>query len=61
MLKSRKGQSTVEYLILVGIVIVVIILFLSPTGVFRKAYSNTLASATNGMETMANRLQNSRP
>lgn len=61
MLKSRKGQSTVEYLILVGIVIAVIILFLSPTGVFRAAYTNTLTSATNGMEAMADRLKNSRP
>lgn len=62
MIKNRKkkGQSTVEYLILVGIVIAVIIVFLKPGGVFQNSYNQTLQTATNGMTTMANRLANSR-
>jgi|GEM_PF-1266385 len=55
---KRKGQSTVEYIILVAAVIGAILIF---SGSFRTAFKNTLESGTNGMENMANRLQTSRP
>ncbi|OGX37818.1 MAG: hypothetical protein A3C36_05865 [Omnitrophica WOR_2 bacterium RIFCSPHIGHO2_02_FULL_52_10] len=62
MVKSRrkkKGQSTVEYIILVAAIIGALIIFLPTT--FQDAYNATLRSGTNGMENMADRLRNSRP
>lgn len=57
--KKKKGQSTVEYIILVAAIIGALIIFL-PSG-FQKAYNAALISGTNGMEDMANRLSTSRP
>jgi len=58
--RKKKGQSTLEYIIMVTGVVVVLILFLGPNGIFRTAYNRTLGQGTNGMEDMANRLRNSR-
>ena len=58
--KKKKGQSTLEYIILVTGVIVVLIFFLRPGGPFNNAFNSTLASGTNGMEGMADRLAGSR-
>jgi hypothetical protein len=58
--KKKKGQSTVEYIILVAAIIAALIVFLKPGGIFQTAYNRTLISGTNGMETMANTLANSR-
>lgn len=60
MSRNRRGQSTVEYVILVTAVIVVTLAFLAPNGTFRSALGNTFQLATNGMEDMANRLRGSR-
>ena len=58
---SKKGQSTLEYIIMVTGVIAVLIIFLKPnTGVFSTALNSTLTQGTNGMQDMANRLRNSR-
>ena len=62
MLRSKLGQSTVEYLILVAGVIAILIVFVgnnSSIG-FRAALNRTYNSATQGMEGMANRLSSSR-
>lgn len=59
--RRKKGQSTVEYIILVAAVLAALIFFLRPGGVFSGAYSNTLSTGTDGMEDMANRLAGSRP
>lgn len=60
--RKRKGQSTLEYIILVTGVIAILIIFLNPrTGVFNQAFNSTLQQGTNGMEDMANRLSTSRP
>jgi hypothetical protein len=56
---KKKGQSTVEYIILVAAIIGALIIFLP--GIFTTAYNATLSSGTNGMEDMANRLAGSRP
>jgi hypothetical protein len=57
---KKKGQSTVEYIVLVATIIAALIIFLRPGGPFSTAYNNTLAGGTNGMELMANALQSSR-
>lgn len=59
--QKDKGQSTVEYIILVAAVIAVLIIFLGPNGVFKNAFNQTLTTGTNGMTDMANRLSVSRP
>jgi uncharacterized protein (UPF0333 family) len=58
--RKKKGQSTLEYIILVTGVIVVLIIFLKPGGIFNTAFNATLATGTNGMENMAQRLRGSR-
>ena len=59
--RKKKGQSTLEYIILVTGVIVILIAFLKPNGIFNNAFNSTLSSGTNGMENMALRLGGSRP
>ncbi len=59
--QKKKGQSTVEYIILVAAVIGALLVFLAPGGIFQNATSQTFQTGTNGMEDMANRLQTSRP
>ncbi len=59
--RRKKGQSTLEYIILVTGVVAILIIFLNPTsGVFNQAFNSTLQQGTNGMEDMANRLRTSR-
>jgi uncharacterized protein (UPF0333 family) len=57
--KKKKGQSTVEYIILVAAIIAALIIFLP--GTFKNAFNAALSSGTNGMENMADRLAISRP
>jgi len=59
--RKKRGQSTLEYLILVAGVIALLIVFLGPNGVFRTAFNTTLSTGTNGMDEMAQRLRSSRP
>ena len=60
--QKRKGQSTVEYIILVAAVIAVILVFVGgPSSPFYRAFNSTLTQGTNGMENMATRLSTSRP
>ena len=59
--RKKKGQSTLEYIILVTGVIAILIVFLNPqTGVFNTAFNETLQTGTNGMTNMASRLAGSR-
>lgn len=56
----KRAQSTLEYVLLVTAVIVIIIwLVVSPTSPFRNSLNTTLTTSINGMETMANRLNQS--
>jgi len=57
--KKKKGQSTVEYIILVAAIIAALIIFLP--GTFQTAFNAAMTSGTNGMENMADRLAGSRP
>ncbi len=59
--EKKKGQSTIEYIVLVTGVIGLLVVFLNPTGgVFSGAYNRALQMGTNGMVDMANRLMTSR-
>ena len=58
---KRKGQSTIEYIILVAAIIGALIFFLKPGGIFQKAFNQTYNTGTQGMVNMANRLAGSRP
>ncbi len=55
MIKA-KGQSTVEYILLVTAVIAVIIAVTGPAGLFHTRLQNAIETTTNGMEDMAGRL-----
>lgn len=59
--RRKKGQSTLEYIILVTGVVAILIIFLGPAGPFQGAYNKTLTFGSNGMDDMANRLSTSRP
>ena len=59
--KKKKGQSTVEYLVLVAAIIGALIIFLRPGGPFQTAFNDTLDEGTTGMVNMAERLSGSRP
>ncbi len=53
---KQKGQSTVEYILLVTAVITVVILFTTnKDGGFQKRLTNVLNQTTIGMEDVANR------
>ena len=57
LIKKKKGQSTVEYIILVTAVIAVIIFFVvNPGSPFRTKMNDTLGNATDAMVNMAQRL-----
>ena len=59
---KKKGQSTVEYIILVAAVLAAILVFVAGTNSpFRTAFNKTLGQGTNGMEAMSTRLAASRP
>ena len=56
--QRRKGQSTVEYIILVTAVILVAIFFLTSSGgPFQKQLNGTMTTATGQMSNMATRWQ----
>ncbi|HBG60756.1 MAG: hypothetical protein A2Y03_04585 [Omnitrophica WOR_2 bacterium GWF2_38_59] len=59
--KMKRGQSTVEYIILIAAVLAALIIFLGPGGPFQTAFNTTINSGTDGMEDMADRLAGSRP
>lgn len=54
--RKKKGQSTLEYIIMVTGVIVVLIFFLGPGGPFATSFNKTMLQGTNGMESIANTL-----
>ena len=58
--QKRKGQSTLEYILLVAAVLVALIYFLGPAGPFSKSVNRTLNEGTQSMEDMAERLGHSR-
>lgn len=61
MLKNKRGQSTLEYIILVTAVVAVLLVFLGPTGFFQKTVNTTLTDVSGVMNMMSNRFVNSIP
>jgi Flp pilus assembly pilin Flp len=59
-IRTKKGASTVEYIILIAAVISVLIVFLRPSGAFQRAFNRTFNATSSGMEDMADRLSTSR-
>ena len=60
-MKKKKGQSTLEYIILVTGVIAVLLVVLNPrTGMFVTAFNDTINQTAEGMLDMSNRLRTSR-
>ena len=57
--QKRKGQSTVEYIVLVAAVIAVVFLFLKPGGLFQNTLNGSLKASANTMNTISNRLWSS--
>ena len=56
-IKKKKGQSTVEYIILVTAVIAVIIVFVnSNSSLFRRSLNDSYDAATGAMTNMGQRL-----
>ena len=55
-----KGQSTVEYIIVVAAVLSVLIVFFGPGGLFRKSFVTSLNMTTDGMTEMAGRMVSAR-
>ena len=51
---NKKGQHTVEYLIMFGIVIAVLIIVMANnSSIFQKAYTDTLKESADGMKDAA--------
>lgn len=58
LLKSR-GQSTLEYIVLITAIVIVLLIFLNPTkGKFSQYLNGALDSAGKGMNLMSNRVFN---
>lgn len=57
--KSRRGSSTIEYILGVAAVISVLLVFLRPGGHFSRTFTSTLNSVTDSMELSAARLESS--
>lgn len=56
MLTNRTAQSTIEYVILITVVIVVVLAIAADKGVFREGLNKTYEQSINGMVDMSNRL-----
>jgi choline-glycine betaine transporter len=57
-MRTCKGQSTVEYILLVTAVIIVLVVFATgPTSVFQQRLTNVFNTTTQDMLNVASRLQ----
>ncbi len=51
---STEGQNIIEYLLLMVTCILIFLVFLSPSGLFRNRIENTVNGTVNQLEDMAN-------
>ncbi len=56
-MRAHKGQSTVEYILLITAVIVVIVLFTANGGLFQTRLNSVFNTTTQDMLNVASRLQ----
>ncbi len=49
MFENKKGQSTLEYIILIAAVIACVFVFMGPMGIFRSRLNESYEAATNSM------------
>ncbi len=54
--ECRRGQSTIEYILIVACIIVAVLLFLSRNGVFQGALNATYDTSVNSMLNMSERI-----
>ena len=52
--RPPKGQNIIEYLLLMVSCILIFLVFLTPTGLFRNMVENTMNGTVNQLEDMAN-------
>lgn len=53
---NREGQSTIEYILIVAVMLVAALVFLSNNGIFQNALNATYDSNINSMLNMAERI-----
>jgi hypothetical protein len=53
---NREGQSTIEYILIVAVMLVAVLVFLSNNGIFQNALNATYDSNINSMLNMAERI-----
>jgi len=53
---TKRGQITVEYMVLAAAAISLFIVFFRPSGIFDRAYTETLESGTSSLQEMMGRL-----
>jgi hypothetical protein len=58
-MRLNKGQSTVEYILLVTAVVTVIIIFMTKNGLFQQRLTTVFNSTTQSMVNVAGTLSNS--
>lgn len=54
--RTRRAQSTIEYILVVAAVIVAVLIFLSRNGIFQNALNATYDANINSMLNMAERI-----
>jgi len=57
--RKKKGQSTLEYILLVTAIVILFLAFLRKSGPFARIYNATLGTTASTMSKMANRISNS--
>ena len=55
---SQKGQSIVEYVILVAVVIAALIVFLGRGGIFERSYEKSISGQGDDIKAMADKIFN---
>ena len=55
---NTKGQNAIEYMLLFAVIVVVLMLALGPQGFFTQRVNTSIDMAVQGIEGMANRVNN---
>jgi hypothetical protein len=55
-MNGRKGQSIIEYILMIAAVVAILIIFLGRGGVFERSYNNVVQMQGNDMYGMTNEI-----